>query len=112
MKKRFELIATAFDSKRKVIGSGVNDYKKSHPLMKIYAVKAKESPLKIKKHAELSALLAAGNKQIHSLFVQRFDANGNPALAKPCLTCQCMLKDFGVKFVEYTTPNGIESLKF
>lgn len=107
MKKRFELIATAFDIKRRVIGTGVNDYNKSHPLMKLYALKAKESCAKIKKHAELSAILAAGNKAVHSMLVQRFDSFGNPALAKPCPTCQLMLKDFGLKYVEYTSPEGI-----
>lgn len=110
MKKRFELIATAFDAKRKVIGSGVNDYNKSHPLMKMYALKAKESCAKIKKHAELSALLSAGNKIVHSMLVQRFDSLGNPALAMPCPTCQVLLKDFGVKFVEFTSPDGIRKL--
>lgn len=109
MRKRFTIVATAFDKKGRAIGTGVNDYRKSHPLSKLYAEKAGESPEKIYKHAELSAILAAGNKQVHSMLIQRFDAEGEPALAKPCKTCQTMLKDFSVKFVQYTTAQGIKS---
>lgn len=111
MKKRYEIIATAFDRKGKIIGAGINDYRKSHPLMRLYAVQAGESELKIYKHAELSALLSAGNKQVHKMLIQRFESNGEPALAMPCKTCQTMLKDFGVKFVEYTSPTGIITME-
>lgn len=107
MKNRFEIVATAFDRKGRVIGSGINCYRKSHPLMKLYATKAGESDFKIYKHAELAAILSAGNREIYSLLVQRFDKNGNPALAMPCKTCQTMIKDFGIKFVQYTTASGI-----
>lgn len=110
-KCRYELIATAFDRKGKILGAGVNNYRKSHPLMRMYAEKAGESSMKIYKHAELSAILAAGNKQVHSLLIQRFDNYGEPALAMPCLTCQTMLKDFGVRYVKYTTPSGIEIME-
>lgn len=111
MKRRYELIATAFDRKGKVVGAGVNDYKKSHPLMRIYSERAGESDMKIYKHAELSAILSAGNKSVHSMLIQRFDNQGNPAMAMPCPTCQTMLKDFDVKYVEYTTPEGIKRME-
>lgn len=105
--RRFEIFATAFDKKRKIIGVGANCYSKSHPLMKLYAEKAGESEMKIYKHAELSAILDAGNKEVYSLLVQRFDAQGRPALAMPCKTCKEMIKDFGVRYVEYTCEGGI-----
>lgn len=108
MSKKHELIATAFDKKGNIIGAGVNDYKKSHPLMKVYSDKVKDTNNRIFKHAELSAVLAAGNKDIHSVLIQRFNAQGNPALAKPCKICEAMLKDFGVKFVRYTSSEGIK----
>lgn len=107
MRRRYEIIATAFDRKGRVIGAGVNEYHRSHPLMKIYSEKAGESSLKIYKHAELSAILSAGNKDVHSILVQRFKSNGEPALAMPCKTCQVMLKDFGVRFVRFTTEEGL-----
>ena len=38
----------------------------------------------------------------------RFHNNGTMATAKPCLTCQAMLKGFGVKIVRYTSEEGIK----
>lgn len=111
-KKRYEIIATAFDKKGRIIGAGVNCYTKSHPLMKIYAERAGESELKIYQHAELRAILDAGNREVHSMLIQRFDRHGEPALAMPCPTCHEMLKDFGLKFVQYTSPQGIQRYNF
>lgn len=79
--------------------------------MKLYAMKAGESELKIFMHAELSAILASGNKEIHRIFVQRFDNSGEYALAMPCKTCQAIIKDFGIKVVEYTSPEGIKTME-
>lgn len=107
MQKRHHLIATAFDKKGNVIGAGVNDYNKSHPLMKIYNLKSGDHKEKIYLHAEVKAGISAGKKKIHHVLVQRFDSNGNPALARPCITCYCFLQDYGVQYVEYTTTQGI-----
>ena len=107
-RKRYEIVSTCFDKKGRVLSTGVNEYSRSHTLMKHFAEKAGESSHKIWKHSELSAVLKAGDKQVHSILVQRFDAEGKPSLAKPCPTCQVMLKAFGVKVIRYTTKEGIE----
>lgn len=107
-RKKFQLIATTFDKKGRVVGAGVNDSKKSHPLMALYSEKVNESSYKIYKHAECSALISAGNKDVYSVLVQRFNKDGTMALAKPCKICDTMLKDYGVKIVRYTTPDGIK----
>ena len=107
-RKRYEIVATCFDRKGRVLGTGVNDYSRSHPLMKHFAVKAGESEQKDKLHAELSAVLASGRKNVHSIFVQRFHNDGSMAVAAPCPTCKAMLKGFGVKIVRYTTEDGIK----
>lgn len=106
-RRRFELIATAFDKKNKVICTATNLYNKSHPLMKAMAIRAGESEAKIYQHAEFRALLLAGDTEVYSLFVQRFAADGSFALAKPCRTCQEVIKFFGVREVRYTSPNGV-----
>lgn len=106
--KRYEIIATCFDRKGRVLGTGVNSYTKTHPLMQYFAEKAGESAEKIFQHAELVAILASQKKSIHSILVQRFKLNGEPALAKPCKTCQEMLKAFGVNQIRYTTEEGVE----
>lgn len=58
--------------------------------------------------SEFNACLEAKGKDIHSILVQRFDAEDKPALAKPCKTCQLVLKSFGVKIVRYTTSEGVQ----
>ena len=108
-RKKFTLIATTFDRKGAVIATGQNEYTRSHPLQKYFSVKAGESEHKHWKHAELSAILQSKNKQIHSIFVQRFAADGSQALAKPCLSCQEAIKAFGIKKVYYTTPEGVKN---
>jgi len=107
-RKKFHLTCTAFDRKGRVISHGENQYNKSHPLSKRFSIKAGESELKVCIHAEIAAILRARGKQIDSLFVQRFAADGTFALAKPCKSCQAAIKAFGIRLVNYTTPRGIE----
>lgn len=105
-KKKFEIIATAFDKKGRVIYSGINNYSKSHPLMRKYALIAGEHPERLFIHAELLAILRAGERQVHSLLVQRFLSNGELALAMPCPICKEIIKDFGIKEVTYSDYDG------
>lgn len=107
-RKRYTLVATCFDKKGRVLGAGINEYDRSHPLMQEFAIKAGESEEKIYRHAEFNAVLASGRKDIHSILVQRFSKDGNMANAMPCPTCQQMLKSFGVKLVRYTHDDGIK----
>lgn len=106
-RKRFHLEAFAFCKKGKLISKGVNEYKRSHPLMKFFALKAGESEHKCWLHAEVNALLNARGKQVHSVFIQRFAADGTYALAKPCKTCQGAIKAFGVRYISYTSTDGV-----
>ena len=108
-RKRFELQATCYDKKGKVLSTGKNNYSKSHPLMLHLAKLAGESEEKIYLHAELKAVLSAGSRDVASILVERYDSHGNPRLAKPCKTCQQMLKAFGVQEIRYTTSHGIET---
>ena len=91
------------------MATAVNDYSKSHTLMKHFSQKAGESSDKIWLHAEVAALLKCKDKEVHSILVQRYDAFGNPKLARPCKTCQEAIKAFGVKEVRYTTEEGVKS---
>ena len=107
-RKRYEIIATCFDKKGKVISTGVNEYHRSSPLMKYFSQKAGESEHKIWRHSEFNALMKAKGKDVHSILVQRFDSTGNPAIAKPCPACQQAIKAFGVRVVRYTTEEGVK----
>jgi tRNA(Arg) A34 adenosine deaminase TadA len=59
-------------------------------------------PLKTFLHAEISALLRAGDKKVHKIRVERFDANGEPANAEPCPICKEAIRLWGVSYTEYT----------
>ncbi len=107
-KKRFVLTASTFDRKGRHIATRNNSYTRSHPLMKHFALLVGESEHKHSTHAELAAMLASRDREVHSILVQRFDAFGNPKLAKPCKTCQKMLESFGVRFVRYTAEEGVK----
>lgn len=89
------------------ISSGTNEYHRSHPLFAHFAKLAGKEE-KIYKHAEFSALLNAGRKDVYAILVQRFNRNGEMLLAKPCVICQNIIKSWGVKKVMYTTPTGID----
>lgn len=107
-RKRYEIIASTFDKKGNLIASGMNSYRKTHPLMRHFAKLAGEHEEKTAIHAELQAMLRSKGKEVYSILVQRFDAFGNPKVAKPCLTCQKILEAFEVKVVRYTTEEGVK----
>ena len=109
IRKKFVLTATTFCSKGRVIAHGTNNYRKSHPLQQYFSVKAGESEKKCVIHAELSAILKSRGKPIDSILVQRFAADGTPALAMPCKSCQEAIKAFGIRLVRYTTTTGVNS---
>lgn len=107
MRKRYTIVATCFDKRGRVLSTGRNSYRKTHPLMAHFAKIAGESEEKICLHAEVSALIQSRDKKVHSLLVQRIEGQSY-GLAKPCKTCSEAIKAFGVKFVQYTTDKGVE----
>ena len=59
-------------------------------------------PEKIYLHAEILALLRAKGQKVFRLTVERYNKEGQPVLAKPCLICQKAIKAFGVAEVTWT----------
>lgn len=59
-------------------------------------------------HAEVLALLRAGDRPVHKIYVERYHKNGKPACAKPCPICQEAIRMWGVKVIEYTQENANE----
>ena len=57
-------------------------------------------------HAEGLALVRCKDKVPYRLTVERYDNQGEQALAAPCPVCKEMIKAWGVKILEYTSPNG------
>jgi tRNA(Arg) A34 adenosine deaminase TadA len=109
-KRKYTILAKVSDSKKNTIGVGVNEYRKTHPLQSHFANLAGE-PKREYLHAEIQALIRCKDKIPFSIQVERYDSEGNPALAKPCNVCMCAIKAYGVKFIKYTTKNGVVTEK-
>jgi tRNA(Arg) A34 adenosine deaminase TadA len=95
------LVAHAYDRKGTLLSRASNSYTQTHPIQAKYAKRAGLEH-SIYLHAEIACLLRAGTTPVYKLTVERYYANGSPALARPCPICQLALKDWGVKHVEYT----------
>lgn len=61
-------------------------------------------------HAEIMALLPLMKAKVDlkgsSIFVYRQHKNGTLAMARPCSSCQKVIKELGIKKVFYTIENG------
>ena len=101
MRKRPLVVAHTYDKKGRLLSRAANSYTQSHPVQAKYAARAGK-PHAIYLHAEIAALLRAGQTPVFKLTVERYYADGRPALAKPCPICELAIKDWGVKHVEYT----------
>lgn len=103
--RKHTLLAKTYDKRGRLISVGTNSYTKTHTIQSYFAKKV-NLECKDKLHAEIQALVRAGDKQVYSLSVERYGADGKPALAKPCPICQEAMRAYGVKEVSYTTIDG------
>lgn len=104
-RKKYLILAKAYDRKGNLLSTAQNMYKKSHPLQKYFAEKV-GLPEKQCLHAEILALVRCRDKKVYSMTVERYAANGSPALAKPCPVCAEAIRAYGVSVVHYTTSSG------
>lgn len=91
--------------KSNIISYAWNEPKKSHPLMASYAKRA-GYPKIIYLHAEISALLKCGENLGDTIYVVRITKSGKLSMAKPCPVCELAIKEFGIKRVYFSNPNG------
>lgn len=88
--------------KGRPVSFGFNNGIKTHPKASKYT----EYPTL---HAEMSAIFKVKNKDILrycTLVVYREDRMGNLAMSRPCVACQQLIKECGIKKVVYTTKDG------
>lgn len=91
----------------RVISSGSNSTK-TNPLQKKYnAYRFNEDAGEHMCHAEIQCLLPLiGNKDIDfskvSLYIYREFKHGGLAMAKPCPSCEQLIRDLGIKKIYYT----------
>ncbi len=101
MKPRYTIIAKCYDKKGRLISVGTNNYNKSHPLQKHYA-ELVGRPDKIYLHAEILALLRAGETPVHRIDIEGYSKTGKVVNSKPCPICAAALRDFGVSIINHT----------
>ena len=89
---QYNVVAIIF-KKDKIISIGVNS-PKTHPII--------TSPKTL--HAELNAVIKAKKQNIRgaSIFTIRTTHSGKLGMAKPCPTCESILRDRGINHVLFT----------
>lgn len=88
----------------RVISIGWNDQHKTHPGIKRYGGNALQTL-----HAEAMAILRSRHKASlkgAKMYVYRAIKDGTLANARPCITCQNIMKAFGITRMYYTINNG------
>ena len=100
-KKKYSIKATTFDSRGRKIAVAYNDYTKTHPRQAVLAAKVGLNEKQML-HAEIMCIIRSRGRKISKISIERYDAHGNPKLAKPCPICELAIKEAGVKLVEYT----------
>lgn len=104
-RNKYLILAKCYDKKKRLLSSAYNDYKKSSPIMKHFAILA-GLPEKEYWHSEVLALVRCKDKLPYRITVERYNQDGTQALCKPCPVCSLAIKTYGVKVLEYTSTIG------
>lgn len=100
--RKIHIVATIYDKRGRILSIGANSYTKTHPMQAKYAATV-GLPHKQYLHAEIAAILRLSDvSKAHRIKVERYDAKGNPANAKPCPICDHVIRSAGIKVVEWT----------
>lgn len=88
----------------KVLSTGYNQMRKTHPLMRKHSNEEFELGL----HAEVHACIGVSAGDLHGadVWVARVCRDGKLAIAKPCSVCQRFLRSVGVNRVYYSMDDG------
>ena len=103
MSRKYDITAIIKDKHGHIISRANNSYIKTHPLQAKLA-KHVGSPKKLYLHAEVLAILRAGDKieKAYSIEIFRFDKEGKSKLAKPCPICMELISTTPIKRIFYT----------
>lgn len=93
-------------SGHKIISSGYNSCK-TNPIQKRLNVHRFDVDTNHTIHAELSCLLPLINRRDVefsnvSLYIYREHKSGDPALARPCASCEALIRSLGIRNIYYT----------
>lgn len=97
-------------NKHRIISSGCNSSTKCHKIQALLDRERFGCDCPGKKHAETAALLPLIKDDIDlskaSIYVYREHKDKSLAIAKPCSSCQKLIKQCGIKRIYYTIENG------
>jgi deoxycytidylate deaminase len=96
-----KLTARVYDRKGRLLSTGSNLPKKSHPQQAAIAARMGEH-YKIWAHAEVAALVRVRDGTPYKITIERFGKRGQPLNAKPCQICEWAIKQAGIQVIEYT----------
>lgn len=90
----------------KIISSGCNSCK-TNPMQKRLNIHRFDADTPATLHAELSCLLPLINRKdidfsSMSLYIYREYKNGDLALARPCASCEALIRNLGIRSIYYT----------
>jgi deoxycytidylate deaminase len=99
---KFKLTAKIYDKRGRILSVGENSYWKTHPFQGSLS-KQHGNGEQIYLHAEIAALVRLKDwSKAYKIRVERYSANGSPALAKPCKICRAALIKAGIEVIEHT----------
>jgi cytidine deaminase len=94
-------VGSVLINKGNVASVGANNHK-THPISGFKTT-----------HSEIQAIIGVRWSDISGpiIFVARININGKVGMAKPCLSCQKVLREYGVRKAYFTTAASIEELR-
>ena len=94
--------AVIAEKRGRILAEGENSYTKTSPKMK-RAGERVGLPDKVFWHAECKAIYSLKDgAKAYKIVVVRVDSEGSPVHSAPCPLCQALIKEAGIKVVEYT----------
>lgn len=94
----------------RIISSGHNSKTKCHPLQAKLDTEKYGTECPGKCHAEIMALLPLMKNKTDlsnaSIYIYREHKDGSLAMAKPCSSCQKVIKQLGIKKIFYSIEHG------
>jgi len=97
------IVAKIFDKRGRLLSYGHNSYVTDPSFFRF--AKPLNEPYRVHQHAEWHAikrLKFTDIERVHTIKIYRFNANGEPVLAKPCRICSRIIESFPFKKIEYT----------
>lgn len=102
MSNKQTITAVITDKRGRVISVGQNNYHRTHTMQAFHAKKV-GVPEKIYIHAEVAAIVKCKDlSKAHKISVFRYNKQGLPMLAKPCIICMSCIEASGIKQIEFT----------